>query len=110
MINNHPAKTGQEIHAAFLEIAERRLANHAPVARALREGSPSTIAEIIALAYVQVELWEKGSLCSMDYISTWKELLQDPVKAAELLEERSSRANALRQNSPFVATVRKFLG
>ncbi len=108
MTNDRSSHPAQESGAAFLEIAERRLAKHVPVARALREGSPTTIAEIIALAHVQVELWEKGSLCSGDYIATWRALLQDPAKAADVLEERSSRADALRQNSPFVATVRKF--
>jgi hypothetical protein len=86
---------------------ERRLVKHAQVARALRQ--QSTLAdEIIALAELQVNLWEENSLCSQDYIDAWRELLKHPVAAASILEERSSRASALRQNSPFVASVRKF--
>jgi hypothetical protein len=90
------------------DVNERRLAKHLPVARALREGSSSVVKEIIALAQVQVERWEKESLCSKDYIAEWKDLLSHRGRAASVLEERSSRATALRQNSPFVASVRKF--
>lgn len=93
---------------AFLDIGERRLAKHVPVALALRVASAPEVDEIISLANLQVERWEKNSLCSKDYISAWRELLKHPSDAASILEERSSRAAALRQNSPFVASVRKF--
>lgn len=90
------------------DVNERRFVKHLPVARALRESSSSVAMEIIVLAQVQVDLWEKKSLCSKDYIDEWTDLLLDRSRAAAMLEERSSRANALRQNSPFVASVRKF--
>lgn len=89
------------------DVNERRLVKHVQVARALREGS-SAADEIIALAEIQVERWEKNSLCSKDYIVAWRDLLKHPVEAASILEERSARAAALRQNSPFVASIRKF--
>lgn len=90
------------------DVNERRLNKHRPVARALRGGVAAGADEVLALAHVQVALWEKGHLCSQDYIDAWKELLRHPQRAAQILEERSSRAAALRQNSPFVASVRKF--
>lgn len=90
------------------DINERRFVKHLPVARALREGSSSVATEIIALAQVQVDRWEKESLCSKDYIDEWKDLLSHRSRAAAMLEERSARAAALRQNSPFVASVRKY--
>lgn len=89
-------------------VDERRLEKHRPVARALRGGALAGADEVLALARAQIALWERGHLCSQDYIDAWKELLQHPQRAAEILEERSSRAAALRQNSPFVASVRKF--
>jgi hypothetical protein len=61
---------------------------------------------MISLADDQTSLWEKDSLCSKDYIDAWQDLLKSPAAAASMLEERSPRAAALRQNSPFVATVR----
>ncbi|WP_162995658.1 hypothetical protein [Janthinobacterium agaricidamnosum] len=93
---------------AFLDIDERRLAKHAPVALALRTAAAPIVSEIIFLANLQVERWEKSSLCSRDYIYAWRELLKHPNDAASILEERSPHAAALRQNSPFVASVRKF--
>nr|WP_315251135.1 hypothetical protein [uncultured Duganella sp.] len=90
------------------DVDERRLDKHRPVASALRGGAVAGADEVLALAHGQVALWEQGHLCSQDYIDAWKELLQHPQRAAQILEERSPRAAALRQNSPFVASVRKF--
>lgn len=92
---------------AELDLNERRLVKHRPVALALRSRSP-VADEVIELAQVQIDRWKKHSLCSSDYISAWENLLQNPDKAASVLEERTPRAAALRQNSPFVASVRKF--
>lgn len=94
--------------ASASDVNERRLDKHRPVARALHGGAVTGADEVLTLAHAQVALWERGHLCSQDYIDAWKELLQHPQKAARILEERSSRAAALRQNSPFVASVRKF--
>jgi hypothetical protein len=90
------------------DVNERRLDKHRPVARALRGGAAFCADEVLTLAHAQVALWEREHLCSQDYIDAWKDLLQQPLRAAEVLEERSPRAAALRQNSPFVASVRKF--
>ena len=92
---------------SFSALADRRLAKHVPIAQALRSASSAVVNEMISLAYDQISLWEKGALCSKDYIEDWRKLLKNPVAAASMLEERSPRAAALRQNSPFVATVRK---
>lgn len=108
MVSNPQRQASLREHEAFQAPAERRLVNHKSVAKALRSAAPSVVDEIISLAYIQVAKWEDDSLCSKDYIAAWRELLKDPVAAAAVLEERSSRAAALRQNSPFVATVRKF--
>ncbi len=94
--------------ASAADVNERRLEKHRPVARALRGGASAGADEVLALAHAQIALWERGHLCSQDYINAWKELLRHPLQAAQILEERSSRAAALRQNSPFVASVRKF--
>ncbi|WP_156369639.1 hypothetical protein [Duganella sp. Leaf126] len=105
---SNPQRQGSRGPEAFQALAERRLVKHEPVAKALRSAAPSIVDEIISLAYIQVAKWEQDSLCSKDYIAAWRELLKSPAAAAAVLEERSSRAAALRQNSPFVATIRKF--
>jgi len=88
------------------DLNEQRRLKHLPVARALRD--PSAAVEIIALARVQVQLWRDRGLCSEDYIVAWDELLMQPIRAAAMLEEQSVRAVQMRQNSPFVSSVRKF--
>lgn len=108
MINNLQIQHSDGASLAFLDIDERRLAKHVPVASALRAAPAQIVNEIIHLANLQTDSWEKNSLCSSDYISAWRELLKRPNDAASILEERSSHAAALRQNSPFVASVRKF--
>ncbi len=108
MRSNLNMQSNQAAGMSAQDVNERRLVKHVQVARALREGPSSVADEIIALAEIQVNLWEKESLCSKDYIVAWRNLLKQPVEAASMLEERSSRAAALRQNSPFVASVRKF--
>ena len=106
-MENHHHNPVQAVGSAA-DVNERRLDKHRPVARALRGGAAAGADEILTLAHAQVALWERGCLCSQDYIDAWKELLLYPERAAQVLEERSSRAAALRQNSPFVASVRKF--
>ena len=108
MISNSQIQHNNGASSVFLDIDERRLAKHVPVASALRAASAPIANEIIYLANLQVDSWEKNSLCSSDYIFAWRELLKCPNDAASILEERSSYAAALRQNSPFVASVRKF--
>lgn len=106
-MENHHHNPVQAVESAA-NVNERRLDKHRPVARALRGGAAAGADEILTLAHAQVALWKRGRLCSQDYIDAWKELLHYPERAAQVLEERSSRAAALRQNSPFVASVRKF--
>lgn len=86
---------------------EQRLQKHLPVARALRD--PSQAPTVVAEARQQVSLWRNKNLCSLDYIEAWENLLDAPVQAAAVLEDAfSSSAVQLRQNSPFVASVRRF--
>lgn len=88
-------------------IDEQRRQKHLPVARALRD--PHQAPLIIAEASEQVRLWRQRQLCSPDYIETWEHLLKAPSQAAAVLEDvSSSNAVQLRQNSPFVAAVRRF--
>lgn len=108
MVSNPQRQGSQREAEPFQALAERRLVKHEPVAKTLRSAASSIVNEIISLAYIQLAKWEENSLCSKDYIAAWRELLKNPAAAAAVLEERSSRAAALRQNSPFVATVRKF--
>ena len=63
----------------------------------------------VAEARQQVALWRNKNLCSADYIEAWENLLNVPAQAAAVLEDAfSSSAVQLRQNSPFVASVRRF--
>lgn len=94
------ARAGQD------EINEQRRLKHLPVARALR--NPSDALAVIASAKIQLQLWRDRSLCSGDYIAAWDDLLKQPVRAAAVLEEQSVRAVQMRQNSPFVSSVRQF--
>lgn len=105
-MENHYLNPEQALQHAS-DVNERRLVKHRPVATALRGGAAAGADEVLMLAHAQITLWEQQHLCSQDYIDAWKELLQNPIHAAQILEERSSRAAALRQNSPFVASVRK---
>ena len=89
------------------KVDEQRREQHLPVARALRD--PRQAPLIVAEARQQVALWRSKNLCSADYIEAWESLLNVPVQAAEVLEDAfSSSAVQLRQNSPFVASVRRF--
>ena len=86
---------------------EARRQWHLPVARALRD--PQQAGSVIAAARVQIMLWKTNKLCSQDYIAGWEALLATPLMAADLLEQQSDYAAQMRQNSPFVATVRQYL-
>ncbi len=86
---------------------EARRQWHLPVAQGLR--APLLAATIIAAASVQIELGKARKLCSQDYIAGWEALLATPLMAAQLLEQQSDYAAQMRQNSPFVATVRQYL-
>lgn len=107
-MENHDDDNPVQAVVTAADVHERRLEKHRSVARALRGGAAAGADEVLTLAHEQVALWERGNLCSQDYIDAWKDLLRDPHRAAQILEERSPRANALRQNSPFVASIRKF--
>jgi len=83
---------------------QRRLA-HAGVAALLRDvrRAPAVVAD----ALEQIAKWERGRLCSRDYIEQWRALLAgSPDAIADLLEARSPLAERLRQNTPFAGYLR----
>jgi len=88
-----------------LEINEKRRQKYAMVVRALRD--PILAQEVVNSAMVQVHLWQEKKLCSRDYIDGWMALLNDPMKAADVLEENSPYAVQMRQNAPFVSYIRR---
>lgn len=89
-------------------VDEHRRQKLLPVARALAD--PDRAPEVVGLAMVQVQLWRKNQICSPDYINAWEGLLKRPKEAARVLQDLSPYAEQLRQNSPFVAVVRKMQG
>jgi len=86
-------------------VNEKRRCNHLPIAAALRD--PLQAGPIIVAATIQIERWRKERLCSNDYIDAWEALLANPEQAAVLLEEISPNAAQMRQNSPFVTSIRE---
>lgn len=76
-----------------------RLKAHAIVVRMLRD--KSAYQEVVSEAKVQIKKWRVNQLCSPDYIQEWEELLENPIKAAEILEDMTPISIRLRQNSPF---------
>lgn len=92
--------------AAQNDVNEQRRVKHLPVAHALR--NPFSAAKVIDAARAQIQLWREKHLCSDDYIAAWDALLERPSQAATMLEEQSVRAVQMRQNSPFVSSVRYF--
>lgn len=83
---------------------EQRRISHLPVAVALRD--PQRAPSVIDAARHYVIMWREKQLCSIDYIEEWEALLADPEAAAAVLESKASRAQQLRQNSPFVSSIR----
>lgn len=86
-------------------VNEKRRLNHVGVAHALR--NPDTASEVIDSAMIQIRLWQEKKLCSNDYINAWLALLNNPHQAADILEESSSYAIQMRQNTPFVSYIRR---
>jgi hypothetical protein len=66
--------------------------------------------EVVEYARTQVQKWRDHRLCSHDYIEAWGQLLDDPLRAAAVLEERSPLGRRLRQNTPFAAYLRGSFG
>jgi hypothetical protein len=53
-------------------------------------------------ALLQVDKWEKGALCSENYISAWRAILRLPLTALrETILRNDAEGVALRQNTPF---------
>jgi hypothetical protein len=88
------------------ELNENKRKKLLVVARALRD--PLRSREVVISAMQQVRLWRERNLCSSDYIEAWEALLEQPVQAANMLEDQSQYAVQLRQNSPFVSVMRKY--
>ena len=62
--------------------------------------------DVVRYAKSEVQRWRSQSLCSKDYVDSWEKLLDEPLRAASLLEEQSPLARRLRQNTPFAAYLR----
>lgn len=90
---------------AKLALDERRRQKHLPIAIALRD--PLQAVGILDSAWDQIRLWREKQLCSACYIEAWERLLTDPPQLAEVLESKAPWAVQLRQNSPFVAVIRR---
>lgn len=106
-MNNSAFSRQQLARQAHSAQVEARRQWHLPVATGLRD--PLLADQIIEAARVQIKLWKDSELCSQDYIAGWEALLATPLMAAQLLEQQSDYAAQMRQNSPFVATVRQYL-
>jgi len=87
------------------EINAKRLQKHVAVVRALRD--PALAPQVVNSAMMQVRQWQEKQLCSSYYIDAWRALLNDPAKAAAVLEESSPYAVQMRQNAPFVSYIRQ---
>lgn len=88
-----------------LALDEQRRQKHLSIAQALLD--PAQSVAIIDSAWEQVHLWRSRQLCSACYIEAWEKLLRDPKKAAEVLKAKDPWAVQLRQNSPFVGSIRR---
>lgn len=87
------------------EVNVRRQQMLLPVARALLDSERAP--EVVRLGLAQVSIWKEKKLCSADYIRAWETLLNHPQDAARVLQDPSPDAVQLRQNSPFVAVIRR---
>ncbi|WP_158898423.1 hypothetical protein [Burkholderia sp. L27(2015)] len=104
MDDNQPHQR-QLARAQQREREEQRHLAHAGVAALLRDATRAPA--VIAYALEQVAKWERGRLCSRDYIEQWHALLAgSPEAIADLLEARSPLAERLRQNTPFASYLR----
>lgn len=82
-----------------------RMVRHAHIAAMLRDPNLSDL--VVSEGLKQVDLWRAHKLCSQDYIESWAYLLAHPILAADMLEDQSSQAVQLRQNTPFAALLIK---
>jgi antitoxin (DNA-binding transcriptional repressor) of toxin-antitoxin stability system len=93
--------------AAQRQLELQRLAAHQQVGIELLCASAAQRRERIAAARREVDRWEAHQLCSADYIARWRAWLQLPVP--QLVQRMCSDAQgwgpAMRQNSPFAASV-----
>ncbi|MBA3695544.1 MAG: hypothetical protein H0W85_01955 [Methylotenera sp.] len=81
-----------------------RLEAHAVVANMLRDANASK--DLINKAKAQIAKWRDNQLCSYDFIQEWEVLLENPIKAAEILEDMTPASIRLRQNSPFAVYLK----
>lgn len=84
------------------ELAEERsLALHSLVAARLRDDP-----RLVAAARARVEGWLEDGSVHRDYAVVWHQLLSGPLGSLlDLLVDRSERARALRQCSPFAGVI-----
>lgn len=82
-----------------------RMEKHAHIAAMLRD--PKLSALVVSEGLKQVEIWRAQKICSPDYIESWSCLLAHPLLAADMLEDESTKAIQMRQNTPFAALLLK---
>lgn len=67
---------------------------------ALRDASEAQ--EVRERALLQIDKWERGSLCNPRYIAEWRKILDLPLASlCQVMLHNDAEGVALRQNSPF---------
>lgn len=91
----------EPIHSDHSRINERSLAMHRLVAAKLR-ANPAILDE----ARDNLRRWQTMDGSPAPALSEWESILSTPPdQVSRLLEERSERANRLRQSSPFAGVL-----
>lgn len=91
----------EPIYSDHSRVDERSLAMHRLVAAKLRE-NPAILEE----ARNNLRRWQKMAGSPAVALAEWEGILNAPIdQISHLLEERSERANRLRQSSPFAGVL-----
>ncbi len=93
----------EPVYSDHMRIDERSLAMHRLVAEKVR-ANPALLNE----ARDTLRRWQQMEGSPVLTLSEWEDILNGPpAQVAEFLEERSERANRLRQSSPFAGFLRE---
>lgn len=90
------------LHQTVVE--KDRLIRHQSIALQLLCLPKREALQIVERARSVVQRWSQEDLCSVDYISRWKEILQKPLGeiSRSIVSDNDGWGTALRQNSPLV--------
>ena len=85
-------------------VEKNRLIRHQRIAFDLVTAPAAERKKMITRARDVVERWQRGQLCSLDYIERWSAILLLPAKemASQMTSDDNAWGPALRQNSPWV--------